>query len=155
MIKIVIPAGAAKPAPPVGPALGSHGLNIMSFCKDFNAKTADITADVPIPVTITAFRDKSFEWEMKSPPVSYFIKKAAGIKEGSKTTGHEVKGDDIAQARVRDREGEARGSGVFVDEAGVDREQHNRVGEDDGRGGREVTSATASIAGLGGRARDP
>ena len=92
MIKIVIPAGAAKPAPPVGPALGSHGLNIMSFCKDFNAKTADITADVPIPVTITAFRDKSFEWEMKSPPVSYFIKKAAGIKEGSKTTGHEVKG---------------------------------------------------------------
>ena len=92
MIKIVIPAGAAKPAPPVGPALGSHGLNIMSFCKDFNAKTADITADVPIPVTITAFRDKSFEWETNSPPVSYFIKKAAGIKEGSKTTGHEVKG---------------------------------------------------------------
>ena len=109
MIKIVIPAGAAKPAPPVGPALGSHGLNIMSFCKDFNAKTADITADVPIPVTITAFRDKSFEWEMKSPPVSYFIKKAAGIKEGSKTTGHEVKGTislkhvyHIAQLKSRD-----------------------------------------------------
>ena len=91
-IKLMISAGAAKPAPPVGPALGQHGLNIMEFCKAFNAKTADFIPDAPIPVVITAYKDKSFEWEMKSPPVTYFVKKAAGVGGGGQRPGHEVKG---------------------------------------------------------------
>ena len=91
-IKLMISAGAAKPAPPVGPALGQHGLNIMEFCKAFNAKTADFMPDTPIPVVITAYKDKSFEWEMKSPPVTYFVKKAAGVGGGGQRPGHEVKG---------------------------------------------------------------
>mmetsp|Transcript_21621 Transcript_21621/g.53606 ORF Transcript_21621/g.53606 Transcript_21621/m.53606 type:complete len:157 (+) Transcript_21621:137-607(+) len=91
-VRLVIPAGAAKPAPPVGPALGQHGLNIMSFCKDFNAKTSNFMADTPIPVALTAFKDKTFEWTMKSPPASYFIKKAAGVGLGSARPGHGAKG---------------------------------------------------------------
>lgn len=88
-IRLVINAGQAKPSPPVGPALGQAGLKIMDFCKDFNAKTADFRDDVPIPVVLTAYADKSFTYEMKSPPATYFIKKAAGISTGSQKPGHE------------------------------------------------------------------
>ncbi|PSC75443.1 mitochondrial ribosomal L11 [Micractinium conductrix] len=88
-IRLVIPAGQAKPSPPVGPALGQAGLKIMDFCKDFNAKTADFKSDVPVPVVITAFADKSFKWVMKTPPASYFIKKAAGMDSGSQRPGHQ------------------------------------------------------------------
>lgn len=90
MIKLVINAGQAKPSPPVGPALGQAGLKIMDFCKDFNAKTADFKPDVPIPVLITAYQDKTFEYVMKSPPASYFIKQAAGISSGSQKPGHQT-----------------------------------------------------------------
>jgi len=75
-ISLVINAGSAKASPPVGPALGSHGLNIMAFCKDFNARTADIKQSVPIPVRITAFTDKSYEWDYSTPPTSYLLLQA-------------------------------------------------------------------------------
>lgn len=109
IIKLVINAGQAKPSPPVGPALGQAGLKIMEFCKDFNAKTADINDDVPIPVQITAYEDKSFTYIMKSPPASYFIKKAAGVSSGSGKTGHQQVGTitlkhlhEIAQVKQKD-----------------------------------------------------
>lgn len=88
-IRLVIPAGQAKPSPPVGPALGQAGLKIMDFCKDFNAKTADYKSDVPVPVEITAFADKTFKYVMKTPPASYFIKQAAGMDSGSQRPGHD------------------------------------------------------------------
>jgi len=84
-IKLQVKAGEAKPSPPVGPALGQHGLNIMMFCKEFNAKTQGIEPGLPIPVVITAYSDRSFTFEMKSPPASVLLKKAAGVKSGSKT----------------------------------------------------------------------
>jgi len=83
-IKLQIPAGQANPAPPVGPALGQHGVNIMAFCKDFNAKTKDQPGMI-IPVVITVYADKSFSFITKSPPASVLLKKAAGITAGSKT----------------------------------------------------------------------
>jgi large subunit ribosomal protein L11 len=83
MIKLQIPAGQANPAPPVGPALGQHGVNIMEFCKAFNAQTQGLEPGLPIPVVITAFADKSFTFVMKTPPASILIKKAAGIQKGS------------------------------------------------------------------------
>lgn len=86
-VKLQVPAGSANPSPPIGPALGQRGLNIMEFCKAFNAKTAQMEKGMPIPVVITAFQDRSFTFEMKLPPVSYYLKKASGIKSGSKTTG--------------------------------------------------------------------
>ena len=86
-VKPQVPAGAANPSPPIGPALGQRGLNIMEFCKAFNAKTAQIEKGTPIPVIITAYADRSFTFEMKQPPVSFFLKKAVGITSGSKTTG--------------------------------------------------------------------
>jgi large subunit ribosomal protein L11 len=86
-IKLQVPAGAANPAPPIGPALGQRGLNIMEFCKAFNAKTQQMEKGMPIPVIITAYQDRSFTFEMKQPPVSYWIKKAAKIDKGSGTTG--------------------------------------------------------------------
>lgn len=85
-------SGQAKPAPPVGPALGQAGLKIMDFCKDFNAKTADFKPDVPISVIIHAYEDKTFDYIMKTPPATYFIKKAAGLGSGAKKPGHEVAG---------------------------------------------------------------
>lgn len=88
-IRLVINAGQAKPSPPVGPALGQAGLKIMDFCKDFNAKTVDIKDDVPIPVVLTAYADKTFTYVMKTPPASYFIKKAAGVNSGSGKPGHQ------------------------------------------------------------------
>ena len=86
-VKLQVPAGSANPSPPIGPALGQRGLNIMEFCKAFNAKTQQMEKGMPIPVIITAYQDRSFTFEMKQPPVSYFLKKAAGITSGSKTTG--------------------------------------------------------------------
>ena len=81
-VKLQVPAGAANPSPPIGPALGQRGLNIMEFCKAFNAKTAQMEKGTPIPVIITAYQDRSFTFEMKQPPVSYFLKKAAEDRQG-------------------------------------------------------------------------
>jgi large subunit ribosomal protein L11 len=86
-IKLQVPAGKANPSPPIGPALGQRGLNIMEFCKAFNAKTQGLEPGMPIPVVITAFADRSFVFETKSPPNSYFLLKAAGIAKGSTTPG--------------------------------------------------------------------
>jgi large subunit ribosomal protein L11 len=85
--KLVIPAGGAKPAPPVGPALGQRGLNIMDFCKKFNDASKDKERGMPLPVQIHVFADKSFELEIKTPPASYLLKKAASIEKGASTTG--------------------------------------------------------------------
>ena len=83
-IKLQVPAGKANPSPPVGPALGQHGLNIMDFCKAFNAKTQEMDAGMPVPVVITVFSDKSFTFETKSTPASILLKKAAGLEQGSR-----------------------------------------------------------------------
>jgi large subunit ribosomal protein L11 len=82
-IKLQVPAGKANPSPPIGPALGQRGLNIMEFCKAFNAQTQGMEVGMPIPVEITAFADKSFTFKLKTPPATYFIKKAAGLQKGS------------------------------------------------------------------------
>lgn len=84
-IKLQVPAGAANPSPPVGPALGQHGVNIMEFCKAFNAKTQGMEPNMPIPVVITVYNDRSFTFETKTPPASILLKKAAGLKSGSPT----------------------------------------------------------------------
>jgi large subunit ribosomal protein L11 len=86
-IKLQIPAGKANPSPPVGPALGQRGLNIMQFCKDFNAQTQGMEPGMPVPVVITAFGDRTFSFVMKTPPNTYFLMKAAKITKGSTTTG--------------------------------------------------------------------
>jgi len=99
-VKLQVPAGAANPSPPIGPALGQRGLNIMEFCKAFNAKTQDMEKKMPIPVTITVFSDKSFAFEMKTPPASYFLKKAAKLSAGSKTPGRDLVAT-VSMAEVR------------------------------------------------------
>jgi large subunit ribosomal protein L11 len=86
-INLQIPAGKANPSPPVGPALGQRGLNIMEFCKAFNASTQSLEPGMPIPVVITAYSDRTFTFVTKTPPVSYFLKKAAGLPKGSQTPG--------------------------------------------------------------------
>lgn len=91
-IKLQIPAGKANPSPPVGPALGQRGLNIMEFCKAFNAATQDKEPGMPIPVVITAYADRTFSFVTKTPPASYFIKKAAKLKKGSQAPGKDVVG---------------------------------------------------------------
>jgi large subunit ribosomal protein L11 len=108
-INLQVKAGQANPAPPIGPALGQRGVNIMEFCKSFNAKTKDMEQGTPIPVKITVFSDRSFTFEMKTPPASHFLKKAAGIESGSKETGRMVAGSvtmaqvrDIAQVKMKD-----------------------------------------------------
>ena len=83
LIKLQVPAGGANPSPPVGPALGQHGVNIMEFCKAFNAATGDMEKGLPVPVVITVYADKSFTYVMKTPPASILLKKAAGIQKGS------------------------------------------------------------------------
>ena len=99
-IKLQIPSGQANPSPPVGPALGQAGLNIIEFCKAFNAQTQNAEQGVPIPVVITAFADRSFAFVMKTPPASYFLKKAAGLPKGSQTPGREIAGSvTLAQCR--------------------------------------------------------
>src|SRR6201986_3218000 len=99
--KLQVPAGAANPSPPIGPALGQRGLNIMEFCKQFNAKTQGLEKGMPIPVVITAFSDRSFTFITKQPPNSYFIMKAAKIDKGSQTTGTQSVGS-ITMAQVRE-----------------------------------------------------
>ncbi|MEA2927633.1 MAG: large subunit ribosomal protein [Hyphomicrobiales bacterium] len=132
-LKLQVPAGAANPSPPIGPALGQRGLNIMAFCKDFNAKTSQLEKGSPIPVVITIYGDKSFTFEMRTPPVSYFIKKAAKLESGSKAPGRDKAGTitrqqvkEIAEKKMADLncdtveaamamvEGSARSMGIEV-----------------------------------------
>jgi large subunit ribosomal protein L11 len=134
-IKLQVPAGKANPSPPIGPALGQRGLNIMEFCKAFNAQTQKMEKGIPIPVIITTYQDRSFTFEMKTPPVSYFLKKAAKLESGSKTPGREPVGQvskkqvrEIAEQKMKDLncdtieaamkmvEGSARSMGLAVTE---------------------------------------
>lgn len=108
-IKLQVPAGKANPSPPIGPALGQRGLNIMEFCKAFNAATQKMEPEMPIPVIITVFSDRSFTFQIKSPPASYFLRKAAGVEKGSSTTGRGTVGKvtmkqirDIAEKKMQD-----------------------------------------------------
>jgi len=135
LIKLQVPAGKANPSPPIGPALGQRGLNIMEFCKAFNAQTQKMEKGIPIPVIITTYQDRSFTFEMRTPPVSYFLKKAAKLESGSKTPGREPVGQvskkqvrDIAEQKMKDLncdtveaamkmiEGSARSMGLAVTE---------------------------------------
>ncbi|MEZ5800241.1 MAG: 50S ribosomal protein L11 [Nitratireductor sp.] len=101
-LKLQVSAGSATPSPPIGPALGQRGLNIMEFCKAFNARTQEMEKGMPIPVVITIFADKSFTFEMKQPPMSFFIKKAAGLKSGSQTPGKGNSVGKLSSAQVRE-----------------------------------------------------
>ena len=100
-IKLQVPAGQANPSPPIGPALGQRGVNIMEFCKQFNAQTQKMEQGMPIPVTITVFTDRSFQFKMTTPPASYFLKKAAKINSGSKAPGRDSAGT-VTMAQVRE-----------------------------------------------------
>lgn len=100
-IRLQVPAGQANPSPPIGPALGQAGLNIMEFCKTFNAKTQNLEPGMPIPVVITAYRDRTFSFITKTPPVGYFLKKAAGITKASATAGKDPVGS-VTMAQVRE-----------------------------------------------------
>jgi large subunit ribosomal protein L11 len=100
-LKLQVPAGAANPSPPIRPALGQRGLNIMEFCKSFNAQTQQLEKGSPIPVIITIYQDRSFTFEMRTPPVSYFIKKAAKLESGSKAPGRDKVGS-ITKAQVKE-----------------------------------------------------
>lgn len=100
-LKLQVPAGAATPSPPIGPALGQRGLNIMEFCKGFNAKTQEMEKGMPLPTIITIFADKSFTFVTKTPPASYFLKKAAKVEKGAAETGREVQGK-VTRAQVRE-----------------------------------------------------
>ena len=109
LIKLQVPAGGANPSPPVGPALGQHGVNIMEFCKAFNAATQEMEKNLPVPVVITVYNDKSFTYIMKTPPASVLLKKAAGIQKGSGVPHLEKVGkvnraqlEEIAQAKMAD-----------------------------------------------------
>ena len=132
-IKLQVPAGAASPSPPVGPALGQHGLNLMDFCNAFNAKTNDMEKGLPVPVVITVYEDKSFDFIVKTTPASILIKKAAGIKKGSGTPNSlkvgkvsraqleeiaKIKDPDLTasdmDAAVKTLEGSARSAGIEV-----------------------------------------
>ena len=108
-LKLQVSAGSVTPSPPIGPALGQRGINIMEFCKSFNAQTQEMEKGSPIPVVITYYQDKSFNFVMKTPPVSYFLKKAANLKSGSKTPGKATAGKvtrdqlrDIAEKKMKD-----------------------------------------------------
>ncbi|MFM2483425.1 50S ribosomal protein L11 [Celerinatantimonas sp. YJH-8] len=133
-IKLQVAAGAANPSPPVGPALGQHGVNIMEFCKAFNARTDSLEKGAPVPVVITVYSDRSFTFETKTPPASYLLKKAAGIKSGSGVPNKEKVGtvtraqlEEIAKvkepdltgadldAMVRTIAGSARAMGLVVE----------------------------------------
>jgi large subunit ribosomal protein L11 len=100
-VKLQVPAGKANPSPPIGPALGQRGLNIMEFCKAFNAATQNLEPGMPIPVVITAYGDRSFTFVTKTPPNTYFLKKAAGIDKGTQTPGKGTVGR-VTMAQVRD-----------------------------------------------------
>jgi large subunit ribosomal protein L11 len=133
-LKLQVKAGSANPSPPIGPALGQRGINIMEFCKSFNAATQEMEKGMPIPVVITYYQDKSFTYAMKQPPVSYFLKKEAKITSGSKTPGKGSVGSinrdqvrKIAEAKMKDLnaadvegamamvEGSARSMGLTVE----------------------------------------
>ena len=133
-IKLQVAAGAANPSPPVGPALGQHGVNIMEFCKAFNARTDSLEKGSPIPVVITVYSDRSFTFETKTPPAAFLLKKAAGVKSGSGVPNKTkvgtitraqleeiaaVKAPDMTgadvDARVRCLEGSARSMGLVVE----------------------------------------
>ena len=108
-LKLQVPAGAANPSPPIGPALGQRGLNIMEFCKAFNAASQEMEKGMPVPTIITIFSDKSFTFETKSPPASYFLKKAAKLQKGGSEPGKTVAGKvsmdqcrEIAEAKMKD-----------------------------------------------------
>ena len=100
-IKLQVPAGAASPSPPVGPALGQHGLNLMDFCNAFNAKTNDMEKGLPVPVVITVYEDKSFDFIVKTTPASILIKKAAGLKKGSGTP-NSLKVGKVSRAQLEE-----------------------------------------------------
>jgi large subunit ribosomal protein L11 len=100
-IKLQVPAGEAKPAPPIGPALGQRGVNIMEFCKAFNAQTQDQDKGTPLPTVITVYADRSFSFETKTPPASYLLKKAAKIQSGSKEPGKATAGR-VTRAQLRE-----------------------------------------------------
>ncbi|MEE9329864.1 MAG: 50S ribosomal protein L11 [Parvularculaceae bacterium] len=108
-LKLQVPAASASPSPPIGPALGQRGLNIMEFCKAFNAKSQEMQKGMPIPCIITIYTDKSFTFEMKTPPASYYLKKAAGLDKGGAEPGRESAGSvtkaqcrEIAEAKMVD-----------------------------------------------------
>jgi large subunit ribosomal protein L11 len=132
-LKLQVPAGSANPSPPIGPALGQRGLNIMEFCKAFNAQTQQMEKGAPIPVVITVYADRSFTFEMKTPPMSHFLKKAANLTSGSKLPGRDKAGKvsksqvkEIAEKKMKDLncdtiesavrmvEGSARSMGIEV-----------------------------------------
>ena len=134
-INLQVPAGKANPSPPIGPALGQRGVNIMGFCKEFNAKTADYEVGTPLPTVISVYKDKSFTFVIKTPPATFFLKKAANIKSGSATVGKTFVGTvtssqikEIALAKMKDLnandidaavkiiEGSARSMGLKVQE---------------------------------------
>ena len=135
-IKLEVPAGAATPSPPIGPALGQRGVNIMGFCKEFNARTGEMEKGTPLPTVITVYQDKSFTFVTKTPPASFLLKRAAGVPKGSGTTGRDTVGNitraqlrEIAQVKMKDLnandldaaariiEGSARAMGLNVVEA--------------------------------------
>lgn len=135
-IKLQVPAGSATPSPPIGPALGQRGVNIMGFCKEFNARTEKETKGTPLPTVITVYQDKSFTFITKTPPATHFIKEALGIKSGSKLPGRDSAGSitraqllDIAAKKMKDLnandvdaaakiiEGSARSMGLQIVEA--------------------------------------
>jgi large subunit ribosomal protein L11 len=101
-IKLQIPAGKANPSPPVGPALGQRGLNIMQFCKDFNAQTQNMEPGMPVPVVITAFADRTFSFITKTPPNTYFLMKAAKVDKGSQTVGKAAPIGQITTSQLRE-----------------------------------------------------
>ncbi len=135
-IKLQVPAGSATPSPPIGPALGQRGVNIMGFCKEFNARTEKEAKGTPLPTVITVYQDKSFTFVTKTPPASFFIKQALGIKSGSKLPGRDSAGTitraqlrEIAEKKMKDLnaidveaasriiEGSARSMGLQIEEA--------------------------------------
>jgi large subunit ribosomal protein L11 len=120
-VKLQVAAGSANPSPPIGPALGQRGLNIMEFCKAFNAQTAGMEKGMPVPVVITAYQDRSFTFELKTPPVSYFLKKAAKLTSGAKNPGREIVGkvtvtqlQEIAEIKMKDLNCESIDSAVLM-----------------------------------------
>ncbi len=135
-IKLQVKAGSATPSPPIGPALGQRGVNIMGFCKEFNARTENVEKGTPLPTVITVYQDKSFTFVTKTPPATFFIKQATGLKSGAKLTGRETVGQitrtqlrEIAEKKMKDLnandldhaakiiEGSARSMGLKVVEA--------------------------------------
>lgn len=135
-IKLEVKAGSATPSPPIGPALGQRGVNIMGFCKEFNARTGDMEKGTPLPTVITVYQDKSFTFVTKTPPAAYMLMQAAGLKKGSGTTGRDTVGKitrtqlrEIAQKKMKDLnandieaaariiEGSAKAMGLSVVEA--------------------------------------